>query len=162
MDNSKQMDFELNYTLLAKTPMIHFQYDQVGATLRASEVKPRLDQYLHKVCGKIPEDWLISKDKPALNYKMQIIAGEESKEAKNITVENCKAFFGNPRKADPKPKDLVFRNCELKIFCFNEGLRKAIDKHIGDFFVLHNFGTRQSKGFGGFLWNHTPPKMLRQ
>lgn len=28
------------------TPLIHFQHDQEGATLRASEVKPKLDRYL--------------------------------------------------------------------------------------------------------------------
>lgn len=36
----------LTVTLKQHTPLIHFQYDQDGATLRASEVKPRLDKYL--------------------------------------------------------------------------------------------------------------------
>lgn len=33
-------------TLEQHTPLIHFQYDQEGACLRASEVKPRLDKFI--------------------------------------------------------------------------------------------------------------------
>lgn len=40
--------FQKVYTLIAQTPMIHFQHDQKGATLRATEVKPKLDRYLLK------------------------------------------------------------------------------------------------------------------
>lgn len=36
----------LKITLKQHTPLIHFQYDQYGATLRASEFKPRFDKYL--------------------------------------------------------------------------------------------------------------------
>lgn len=36
----------LKVTLKQHTPLIHFQHDQSGATLRASEVKPRFDKYL--------------------------------------------------------------------------------------------------------------------
>lgn len=36
----------LKVTLKQHTPLIHFQHDQYGATLRASEVKPRFDKYL--------------------------------------------------------------------------------------------------------------------
>ena len=31
--------------------MIHFQHDRDGATLRASDVKPRLDKYIIKLKG---------------------------------------------------------------------------------------------------------------
>ena len=36
----------LKVTLKQHTPLIHFQHDQEGATLRASEVKPKLDKFL--------------------------------------------------------------------------------------------------------------------
>lgn len=36
----------LKVTLKQHTPLIHFQHDQYGATLRASEVKPKLDEYI--------------------------------------------------------------------------------------------------------------------
>lgn len=38
--------YKLEFTLKQHTPLIHFQHDQAGATLRATEVKPKLDQYL--------------------------------------------------------------------------------------------------------------------
>lgn len=85
----------LTVTLKQHTPLIHFQPGQYGATLRASEVKPKLDRFilgkLGKEVGKLSKEdylkgveearrrkWLIGKgDHPALNYKMRIIPLEE-------------------------------------------------------------------------------------
>ena len=36
----------LTVTLKQHTPLIHFQHNQTGATLRASEVKPKLDKFI--------------------------------------------------------------------------------------------------------------------
>jgi hypothetical protein len=36
----------LPFTLRQHTPIIHFQHDQEGATLRATEVKPKLDRFI--------------------------------------------------------------------------------------------------------------------
>jgi hypothetical protein len=38
--------YKLEFTLQQHTPLIHFQHDQAGATLRATEVKPKLDQFI--------------------------------------------------------------------------------------------------------------------
>lgn len=40
------MSFTLDFTLRQHTPIIHFQHDQPGATLRATEVKPKLDKFI--------------------------------------------------------------------------------------------------------------------
>jgi len=48
--------YKLEITLKQHTPMIHFQYDQSGATLRASEVKPKLDKFILTKLGKNPTD----------------------------------------------------------------------------------------------------------
>lgn len=37
---------KITVTLKQHTPLIHFQHEQDGATLRASEVKPKLDKYI--------------------------------------------------------------------------------------------------------------------
>lgn len=37
---------KLEFTLKQHTPLIHFQHEQAGATLRATEVKPKLDQFI--------------------------------------------------------------------------------------------------------------------
>lgn len=41
----------LKVTLKQHTPLIHFQHDQYGATLRASEVKPKLDKFILERLG---------------------------------------------------------------------------------------------------------------
>ena len=43
---------KLTIKLKQHTPLIHFQHDEYGATLRASEVKPKLDKYIiqHAFC----------------------------------------------------------------------------------------------------------------
>ena len=149
--------FQKIYTLIAQTPIIHFQHDQAGATLRATEVKPKLDKYLLKCAeGEIDKEtiqsWYIKDDSDkdghkSLQYKMKILQKEQPKDS-DITLKDCKFYFGNQGDADKK--ELVFNNCELQITCFITELLEFIHKHIFDFFVLHNFGTRQTKGFGGF------------
>lgn len=88
----------LTFTLQQHTPMLHFQASQQGATLRASDVKPRFDRWLiEKVWGnefdkccsylvgysksfsKKQKDDFREKFKGgyrALNYKMRIQASE--------------------------------------------------------------------------------------
>ncbi|HET54724.1 MAG TPA: hypothetical protein ENN33_05850 [Ignavibacteria bacterium] len=39
-------DYKLIFKLKQHTPIIHFQHEQHGATLRASELKPKLDKFL--------------------------------------------------------------------------------------------------------------------
>lgn len=42
------MIHKLTISLRQHTPLIHFQHDQEGATLRASEIKPKLDRFVIK------------------------------------------------------------------------------------------------------------------
>lgn len=85
--------YSLQFTLKQHTPLIHFQHHQAGATLRASEVKPKLDRFILMKLGKeaSPEltdyeqiykngfdvakknKWLVGDGThPALDYKMRI------------------------------------------------------------------------------------------
>lgn len=77
--------YTLKVTLKQHTPLIHFQHDQEGATLRASEVKPKLDKYILAQLGNgkfeqgksIAKDkgWLVGKgNHAALDYKIRINA----------------------------------------------------------------------------------------
>lgn len=77
----------LRVTLKQHTPLIHFQHDQDGATLRASEVKPKLDKFIlskltqeeHRNGEK--EGWIKSKSGNTwLDYKMRIEAEGAQKE----------------------------------------------------------------------------------
>jgi len=149
MVEQANLTFQKVYTLIAQTPIIHFQPDQAGAALRPSEVKPKLDLYLRKLCGdNVPETWLIPGQPKALNYQMRIFS-QGSDKLGNLDIRDCKAYFGNM--GDGAQKNIVFRDCRLEINCFVPDLLKFLDENIGSFFVLHNFGTRQSKGFGGYL-----------
>jgi len=73
--------YQLEIKLKQHTPLIHFQHDQEGATLRASEVKPKLDKFiLSKLVPETREKgknegWIKDKNgKVWLDYKMIVEA----------------------------------------------------------------------------------------
>lgn len=45
--------YKLQFLLKQHTPMIHFQHDEAGATLRASDLKPRFDTFLKNELERI-------------------------------------------------------------------------------------------------------------
>ena len=71
--------------LKQQTPMIHFQYNQKGATLRATEVKPKLDKFILSKMNHEAEmsGWFI-KDTKALNYKLRFFV--ENYDENNPTI----------------------------------------------------------------------------
>ncbi|HQG37796.1 MAG TPA: hypothetical protein PLK15_01585 [Chitinophagales bacterium] len=74
--------YQLKFTLKQHTPIIHFQHHQDGATLRATEVKPKLDRFImEKMGGKdsVPEGWFISDKHNALDYKISIVSNGTQK-----------------------------------------------------------------------------------
>lgn len=75
----KDTSYRKTFVLRQQTPMIHFQYADRGAIIRASEFKPKLDKFLVKKKGgenHMPGSWLLEQtdeNKPAaLNYKVRI------------------------------------------------------------------------------------------
>ncbi len=77
--------YHLEFTLKQHTPLIHFQHDQDGATLRATELKPKLDRFILTKLGNGNYDtgrqiaknngWLTGNgEHPALDYKVRIEA----------------------------------------------------------------------------------------
>lgn len=143
--------FQKEYDLKAHSPLIHFQYDSNGATLRATEVKPKLDRYILKHCKDIPKKWIRDNvnGKISLDYKLRIIA-TESKPPFNIGRRtDYDIYYGNMGDGAQIKKG-VMNNAKLTVTCFHEDLLGYIDKIIGDFFIVTNFGTMQSKGFGSF------------
>lgn len=168
----------LKVTLKQHTPLIHFQQDEEGATLRASEVKPKLDKYIiEKTGGSYDEqvkeklksehkDWFVDKKNIyALKYKMSI------ESIANWRMLDIEGYFGVNKKQKPNPAPMFFGNmrnkaesketfqkkkfsiCDnilLTIICHDEELFNTIIKYIYNFFIETNFGTRQSKGYGSF------------
>lgn len=147
---------KLTVILHAQSPMIHFQYDQTGATLRASEVKPKLDRYLLSQISEQDESWFIGESKTALNYKLRIEA----------LIHEKVCFKDRTRRGDWKFPlyygdigqneefgTFVFSDVYLTISCYQKDLQQAITNHLENFFICHNFGTMQGKGFGSFVIN---------
>jgi len=72
-------NFQFTVQLQQHTPILHFQHQQQGATLRATEVKPKLDKWVYdnfdKICELKPFDKTLKehfnyKEKKASLYKM--------------------------------------------------------------------------------------------
>lgn len=188
----KTYDNKYIYTCYLKqmTPMIHFQSDEPGAIIRASELKPKLDRFiLSKVQENVSDDWYLCQDKEkrsnnALNYKVRITVNgtpKKSEERKlyreyksklaKTTDENEKKeikrayqnnpdrinnmYFGNMASDEKQYKETIMYEenevISLTIICFIPELMKRIEECLEEFFLVTNFGTRQSKGFGGFV-----------
>lgn len=155
---------KIPFTLKQHTPLIHFQHEQAGATLRATEVKPKLDRFLiQQKGGNIPTDWKVGGDKAqfeALNYKLRFTGDEKSRIRINLSPNQSQgkweakfpAFFANMGKEFREElKDFsMYDQVHGQVICLNPDLKDHIAKHLADFFARHNFGTRQSKGFGSF------------
>lgn len=164
----------LNFTLRQHTPMLHFQASQEGATLRASDVKPRFDRWLIKkvwndnfdeCCSYLVgySDKFSEKQREdfkkkfeggfrALNYKMRIVVLSEDtprsthrENQKGKMVSDCPMYFG-------AQMETISRDCRVE-FIFTGypiELKKAIEDNFTEFINSHNFGTRSSKGYGSF------------
>lgn len=162
--------YKLEFELEQHTPIIHFQARDAGATLRASEVKPKLDKFILKeykeklpksVIKEREEDKEKKEDKEirkSLDYKMRIIARNVDPE--NIDAKSAPMYFGNIKAK--KPKLLVTaKSVQIIILVKNEVLKDCIEESIVRFFQLHNFGTRQSKGYGSFTVKSNGKKGIR-
>lgn len=144
------MSFKTTYKLIQQTPLIHFQHEQNGATLRATEVKPKLDKFIIKKLGgkdNVPKNWLIP-DTNALNYKMRIVATGTPSYINLGQNTDYDIFYGNMGDSEKKG---ACSDCEMTITCFVSDLKKCIDELIEEFFIVVNFGTMQNKGFGSYI-----------
>jgi len=150
--------YKLEIKLKQHTPLIHFQHDQEGATLRASEVKPKLDRF---IISKLKENHKSYKhlltgngEHEALDYKLKIKSGPLS----TIGIsDRYPLFFANMGDSERKE----FRFCEDYIYLifqsFEEEIQFLLKEFLLEFIISNNFGTRQSKGFGSFYIADSDP-----
>jgi hypothetical protein len=148
--------YQLKFTLKQHTPIIHFQHDQDGATLRATEVKPKLDRFIIEQCGGLKKcredhkDWFLSEKHDALDYKLRISENlSEEIEIENFH-KNAPMYFGNMGNENPPKHFKIIELTKCTIICFNNKLISEIKKNIIEFYYANNFGTRQGKGYGSF------------
>ena len=151
---------KLEITLKQHTPLIHFQHDQEGATLRASEVKPKLDKFILTKLGEgdyqkgfetaIEKGWIINNGKndcKALNYKMKIEIDCNSKRTEYLLASNIKredvrilensditAISNTPFFAQEKQNSQIVKSCDV-VADWNKIEKKGIVES-GDINVL--------------------------
>lgn len=151
-------NFTLTFHLQQHTPIIHFQHEQEGATLRASEMKPKLDKFILTLMGgetNVPDKWFVggkNRQFPALDYKIKIQPIAASAQP---IGEKFPLFFGNMHKeGDTGFKEKQFKKSSteliVEVFCLQKMLLTKIGDCFQEFIFKHNFGTRQGKGFGSF------------
>lgn len=147
--------FHLDIVLEQHTPMWHFQPDENGCCLRATEAKPKLDKYIAAKTGNSYQ---------SLDYKMSFEVIETRKRLnteyfnRNNKPMSCyPIFFGNMGD-DTKKKELVYypNGIRMRLFSLNTKLLKLIKEHLNGFFASTSFGTRQDKGFGCFYPKEKP------
>lgn len=148
-----------SYNLKHQSPLLHFQYKEQGAALRASEVKPKLDRFLIgklEQKGRSATPWFVGANgrtdntdlKPALDYKLRFeIVGESAVKI----PPPYGLYYGDTRDTDRNPAQYVMQDLRMTVVCFIPELLDLIDEHIAEFFIVHNFGRMQNKGFGSFL-----------
>lgn len=112
----EELKFRVVYHLNQETPLIHFQHDQQGACLRASEVKPQLDRFLIGKLGGVESMkndsalriWFHSKENPSLNYKMRIRGlGKVVKSCESEAAIASGKKFGKTKSKDIKIKNPI-------------------------------------------------------
>jgi len=143
-------DFKLEFTLKQHTPIIHFQSEQKGATLRATELKPKLDRFLMEQVEGIPFK-KNANGHNSLDYKVKIEASGKSER----TLPNSFLFFANNVIKEDKDKKYMVKSQAIKIefFSFNSDVLEAIKKYFNEFMLVSNFGARSTKGYGSFSEN---------
>jgi len=138
--------FKAVFTLKQHTPIIHFQSDQTGATLRATELKPKFDRFLLEKIEDIPYKKNANGHK-SLDYKVKI--EPNISQSKDINQRES-MFFGNMGDGDDKKYKSYIKNFKIEFFSYNKDTIKEIEENFEAFLANTNFGTRQSKGYGGF------------
>lgn len=135
---------KLSVKLIQQSDLIHFQYNETGATLRASEVKPKLDRFLlTKAKEQLSDKSYIDKENGALNYKMRLYDNRSRFSQEDLSTVTFPLKKINRRKVTTNPT--------LVITCFVPELQRLIEKYLETFFVVTNFGFLQGKGYGSFL-----------
>jgi hypothetical protein len=167
---------ELIVTLKQHTPIIHFQWEQTGATLRATELKPKLDRYIDNLKSYYKEDMLkqivilnntnetyrLTISQPPIKEKIipKILDKKTKKSGEYDLVEpiNSKPnanqrlkrslYFGDIKAMLEYSDDVT-----LRFQSFSESVLKKIYLALPIMLAMENFGSRQNKGFGSFYIN---------
>ncbi len=147
------------FTLKQHTPIIHFQSEQSGATLRATELKPKFDRFLLENVAGIPFIKNANGHR-SLEYKVTITTNGQSKKG---DPNQFLYFANNSAKGDEFKHTLKSSSIKVTFFSYKTDLIKLINRYFNDFLLITNFGARSTKGYGSFSDNrNNVEKILKQ
>ena len=149
-------DYKLEFKLKQYTPLIHFQGRQKRATLRATELKPKLDRFLLKHRPALKSHAVKHPNGDiSLDYKVDIVYMGENK------IDYPKPYVkrGGEGYVSPYFSDGISIEHTEDVHVYVKSLCTKIYEAIKELFPLfltfENFGTRQSKGFGSYHFAET-------
>jgi len=164
---------ELIIKLKQHTPIIHFQHDQKGATLRATELKPKLDRYIDKLSiyyngsilssvNKLSEgnnQYRLTISSPAIKETI-IPKILDKKTIKSGAYDSIEPLNSNPDNKQKLNRSLYFGDVKamikyndvitLTLQSFDRKMLAKVYLALPIMFAMENFGSRQNKGFGSF------------
>ncbi len=129
------------FFLTQHSPIIHF-HNHTGATLRATDVKPKFDKYLQdKGIGEAP-----------LNYRLTFKSQTPPPQYIPQNSRNYPFFFGAMGDEYQNHPKYISQSTSIEatFFTFDKELLEAIKEHFPSFLAQNNFGTRSTKGYGSF------------
>lgn len=159
----------LKVHLKQHTPIIHFQHKQDGHTLRATELKPKLDKYIEKLHDfydetQIPiglKTCLESKFQNKGRYKVTIsnekclrkivpkrLYGDDRENGEYDDYEQClrrSLYFGKIKAMSVYANDI-----KITFRTFEKNVLSLIYLALPVMLCMENFGSRSNKGFGSF------------
>lgn len=163
---------KIEVKLKQHTPIIHFQHNQAGASLRATELKPKIDRFVLNDLKQVDEELYgkyqtvikknFSESRAPSRYKVCVKANRRSgnfiKYATLISKRDLESLK-REKNIDPKFPAPYFGDClavshedvKAEIFSFDHELAKFLERILPYVLVFNNFGSRQGKGFGCFL-----------
>jgi hypothetical protein len=137
-------NYKVEFTLKQHTPIIHFQSDQTGATLRATELKPKFDRFLLQLKNPNIKPSKGPQGELYFEYKIKITT-------QNHTIESVEKYNKFPPLYFARDKKR-FSTAKLKVefIAFDDKLISVIKEEFPKFLTITNFGSRSSKGYGSF------------
>lgn len=171
------MKFHTSFDLTQHTPHLHFQHNQEQCSVRATELKPKLDKFLlTKNKDSLLQSGAAKEKVFWLNYKVKVIPGkqimnefaEEPKLLRNSSeldrdskgmpkLQSYPMYFGNMGLDIEKEENLfkkliMYDNVKIIFHSLHPILIDNIERYMPEFLATHNFGNRQSKGFGSYYF----------
>lgn len=164
--------YKLTAYLEQHTYYINFSNETYTTGLRATDVKPRLDNYiknLQKYLHLDQEDkntidvfnktvFCKETKKGASPYKLFIYAKKNKDHSKSEAKNTL--FFGNMGETTVKKSFDIFDDIRVEVKSYDKNLLDIIKIALPIMFAYENFGTRQNKGFGSFTVKKINDKII--